>query len=183
MTPAARCVAGSLKGARDATASLRNPLRNRTQRGHAMLELAFSAALMVTCLTGTLQFGYTFYVYDKLVSAVGNGGRYAAQRTYRAATPQDLEKGEAAIRNMVVYGDPEPAADAVPLAPGLTPAQVEVSYVGGEAGAPSAVDVSIVNYTVHAVAGSFTFNRRPFVEFPFVGRYAPGEKEPLEREP
>jgi hypothetical protein len=152
-----------------------------------MLELAFSAALMVTCLTGTLQFGYTFYVYDKLVSAVGNGGRYAAQRTYRAATPEDLEKGKAAIRNMVVYGDPEPGPGAAPLAPGLTPAQVDVSYVGAGAsagsGAPSAVDVSIVNYTVHAVAGSYTFNRRPFVEFPFVGRYAPGEQEPSGREP
>jgi hypothetical protein len=44
----------------------------RGQRGHAMLELAASAAVMVACLGGTFQFGYTFYVYNQLVTAVGN---------------------------------------------------------------------------------------------------------------
>ena len=70
-----------------------------------MLELAVSAAVMISCLAGTFQFGYTFYVYNQLVTAVGNGGRYAAMRTYRAASAQDVEKGAQAIRNMVVYGD------------------------------------------------------------------------------
>src|SRR4051794_12236397 len=71
------------------------------QKGHAMIELALSATLMMSFLAGTFQFGYTFYVYNQLVTAVGNGGRYAAIRTYRAATPQDVEKGAAAIRNFV----------------------------------------------------------------------------------
>ena len=43
----------------------------RRDRGHAMLELAISASVMVTCLVGTFQFGYTFYVYNQLVTAVG----------------------------------------------------------------------------------------------------------------
>ena len=62
----------------------------KRQRGHAMIELAISAAVMVSCLGGTVQFGYTFYIYNELVSAVGNGGRYAAMRTYRAASPADI---------------------------------------------------------------------------------------------
>ncbi len=59
-------------------------MRNR-QSGHAIIELALSAGVMVAFLGGTFEFGYTFYVYNQLVSAVGNGGRYAAQqRSYHA---------------------------------------------------------------------------------------------------
>ena len=92
----------------------------RGQQGHAILELALSAAVMVSCLAGTFQFGYSFYIYDQLVTAVGNAGRYAATRTYRAATEDDLEKGRTAIRNMVVFGEAKPAPDAAPIVPGLT---------------------------------------------------------------
>jgi hypothetical protein len=153
-------------------------MRNRHRKGHAMLELALSAAVMISCLTGTFQFGYTFYVYNELVTAIGDAGRYAAMRTYRAASSDDLEKGKAAIRNMAVYGTPTPLTNAAPTAPGLTPQQVEVKYVvPKDGGAPTAVDVFISNYTVQAVAGSFRFDKRPLAEFPFVGRYAPSEKE------
>src|ERR1019366_8945876 len=96
------------------------------QKGHAMLELALSAGVMVTCLAGAFQFGYTFYVYNQLVTAVGNGARYAAQRTYRAASAQDVERGNTAIRNLVVYGDSQPVPDAAPVVRNLKPEQVEV---------------------------------------------------------
>jgi len=148
------------------------------ERGHAMLELAVSAVVMVSCLAGTFQFGYTFYVYNQLVTAVGNGGRYAAMRTYRGATDQDVEKGNRAIRNMVVYGDARPAADAAPVVANLSPDQVDVRWVMGRDGAPEAVGLSIRNYTVHAVFKSFAFSGRPGVEFPYLGKYAPAEREP-----
>ena len=77
-----------------------------------MIELAVSAGVMVSCLAGTFQFGYTFYIYNQLVTAVGNGGRYAAMRTYRAASEAISKKANAAIRNMVVYGDAHPAPSA-----------------------------------------------------------------------
>jgi Flp pilus assembly protein TadG len=152
-------------------------MRRAKQSGHAMIELAVSAAVMISCLGGTFQFGYTFYVYNQLVTAVGNGARYAAQRTYRAATPADVEKGNAAIRNMVVFGDAQPASDAAPVVKGLTTAQVDVKWGPEETGAPSTVTVAIKNYTVDAVFKTFTFAGRPAVEFPHVGRYAPGESE------
>ncbi len=150
----------------------------KSERGHAMLELAISAGVLVTCLAGTFQFGYTFYVYNQLVSAVGNGARYASQRTYRAATPDDVDRGKAAIRNMVVYGDPQPSTDASPMVVGLKPEQVNVEWVAGKEGAPQAVDVSIHDYMVDAIFRAYTFDGKPFVEFPFIGRYAPGEREP-----
>ena len=143
-----------------------------------MIELAVSAAVMVTFLAGTFQFGYTFYIYNQLVSAVGNGARYAAQRTYRAATDRDIERGNQAIRNLVVYGDTQPAPDAVPVAANLGPQNVEVRWVLSGDGAPAAVDVAIRGFTVDAAFQVFPFEGRPSVEFPFVGRYAPGESEP-----
>jgi len=143
-----------------------------------MIELALCAGLMVTCLGGTFEFGYTFYVYNQLVTAVGNGGRYAALRIYRAATADDVERGKTAIRNMVVYGDSRPAPDAAPLVAHLKPEQIKVEWIPGESGAPSAVNVSLIDYHVDAVFGQFKFAGRPGVEFPFVGRYAPTESEP-----
>jgi len=146
----------------------------RCESGHAMIELAFSATVMVACLAGTFQFGYTFYVYNQLVTAVGNGGRYAATRTVRA----EVDKAEIAIRNMVVYGDPQPATEAQPAVAGLTPQQVEVRWVKDESGALSAVGVSIREFPVNAMFRTFTFSGRPGVEFPYVGKYAPEEHEP-----
>jgi hypothetical protein len=148
------------------------------QRGHAMIELAVSAGVMVACLAGTVQFGYTFYIYNQLVTAVGNGGRYGAMRTLRAATPADIEKGKAAIRNMVVYGDTHPAPNALPQVANLKPSQVEVAVFMDDSGHPESVDVSIIDYTVDAAFGMFRFTGRPSVEYPFVGRFAPTENEP-----
>ena len=153
-------------------------MKRPPESGHAMLELAVCAAVMVSFLAGTFQFGYTFYIYNQLVTAVGNGGRYAAQRTFRAGTPWDIERGNAAIRNMVVYGDSQPVADAAPVVPNLKPEQVEVQWVTAGQGAPKAIDVFIHRYTLNAVFRAFTFEGRPSVEFPYVGRYAPSESEP-----
>ena len=169
------------------------PTRTR-ERGHAMLELAISASVMVTCLMGTFQFGYTFYVYNQLVTAVGNGGRYAAMRTWHGtsgASDQDVEMGNRAIRNMVVYGDPEPSPDASPVVVKLKPEQVEVRWImsdksdakGDEKGAPAAVNISIRGYTVDAVFKTFTFTGKPAVEFPFVGQLAAFQPKPAEPKP
>lgn len=152
--------------------------RRAHQRGHAMIELAVSAAVMLSCVAGTVQFGYTFYVYNQLVTAVGNGGRYAAMRTYRAAGSRDVEKGKDAIRNMVVFGDPRPAVGVLPQVANLKPEQVQVDWVMDEAGKPAAVNVSIIDYTVDAAFGMFRFTGKPAVEYPFVGRFAPAESEP-----
>jgi Flp pilus assembly protein TadG len=150
----------------------------KSQKGHAMIELAVSAAVMVTFLAGTFQFGYTFYIYNQLVNSVGNGARYAAQRTYRAATDRDIERGNQAIRNLVVYGDAQPASDAASVIPNLKPEHVEVRWVLNGDGAPAAVDVAIHGFSVDAAFQAFPFDGRPSVEFPYVGRYAPGESEP-----
>ena len=156
-------------------------MRRRAQSGHVMVELALAAGVMLSALAGTFQFGYSFYVYNQLVTAVGNGARYASTRTYRAATPGDLEKGKTAIRNMVVYGDPHPAAGATSVARELAPENVRVEWVSSgviSGDAPEAVRISIVSYKVNAIFGAMTLDGRPAAEFPFLGRYAPGDQEP-----
>jgi hypothetical protein len=149
----------------------------RSERGHIMLELAASAGVLMATLAGSFQFGYSFYVYNELVTAIGNGARYASQRTYRGATPEDLERGRLAIRNMVVFGNPHPAPDAKPVAPDLKPEQVRVEWVMSE-GVPAAVDVSIGEYRVNGIFGTVDLKNRPSVEFPYLGRFAPSEHEP-----
>ena len=147
------------------------------ERGHAMLELAISAGVMVSCLVGTFQFGYTFYTYNQLVTAAGNGARDAAQRTYRTGS-EDVERGNSAIRNMVVYGDAQPAPEAAPVIPKLTPAEIEVRWELAGDGTPLNVNVAIKGYTTDGIFLSFTFVGRPSVLFPYVGKYAPGERNP-----
>lgn len=148
----------------------------KRERGHAMLELAISAGVMVSGLVGTFQFGYTFYTYNQLVTAVGNGARYAAQRTYRTGS-EDVERGNAAIRNMVVYGDAQPAPETTPVVPKLTPAEVEVRWELAGNGTPLNVNVAIKGYSTDAIFRSFTFDGRPSVQFPYVGKYAAGGRE------
>ena len=137
-------------------------MSRRHQRGHAMLELAISAGVMVTCLGGTFQFGYTFYVYNQLVSAVGNGARYASVRPVSS----DPDADKAAIRNMVVYGESKPSPNAVPVVRNLKPEQVQVEYAQDGA----TVRVAIQGYKVDAVFGEFEFSGRPGVEFPVVAQ-------------
>jgi Flp pilus assembly protein TadG len=136
-------------------------MRKHTQRGHAILELALSAGVMVACLAGTFQFGYTFYVYNQLVSAVGNGARYASVKPMTG----DEEADRNAVRNMVVYGASNPAPYAAPVVPNLRPEQVEVAFDNES----QAVRVAIRNYEVNALFAKYGFDGRPAVEFPIIG--------------
>ena len=156
---------------------MNTPGTKKWQRGHAMLELAVAISMMTTVLIGTVQFGYAFYAYNQLVTAVGEGARYAAQRTYRSASEDDLRRGAEAVRNMVIYGNPHPAADAQPVIPGLQTENIEVTWKQKGGAAPEFVGVSVRHFAMNAVFRSFTFDQKPAVEYPFVGRFAPQEKE------
>lgn len=141
-------------------------MKNR-RAGHAMIELAACAAVMLACVAGTFGFGYTFYVYNQLVTAVGNGARYAAGVEHSDAS-------DTAVRNMVVYGVPQPEAADRPVVSGLTAENVDIQWMLDH-GAPAAVDVSIRNFSIDALFAKFTFNARPGVEFPYIGPAAPAQ--------
>lgn len=144
--------------------------RRRERRGNALVEFALSFGLLFAVFAGVFQFGYTYYVYNILLSAVRGGARYASVRVYDSGTSTPSSAYLTAVRNTVVYGNPSGSGQA--LAPGLTPQNVSVT-VDMEKNVPARITVAISSYTVDSVVQSFTLTNKPKLTFPFTGRFAP----------
>ena len=145
-------------------------LARRGQRGNAIIEFALSFGLFFAVFSGVFQFGYAFYLYNSLESAVRSGVRYASLRTYDSATATPSAAYLTAVQNMVVYGDP--AGSGQSAAPGLTPANVTLTVTMAN-NVPALVAVGITNYTINGVMKSFTLTSKPKATFPYMGRFAP----------
>ena len=131
-------------------------MRRRRQAGSALIELAGALILLVTLLTGIFQTGYSFYTYDVLVNAVRAGGRYASLAAPRSSNSAELSK---AVRNLVVYGDPQAVAGKS-IVPGLEPREVEVVLQ------PASVTVSVRGFVIDALFTKVRLDGRPTVTFP-----------------
>ena len=146
------------------------------RRGSAMVEFAISAVVLMAVFTGTFQFGYTFYVYNRLIMGVSAATRYASQKSLTNDNDTSVPSSFSTdVKNMAVYGTASPDAGDPPIAPGLSPANVEVtvSFVGAGTpqNRPSTVRVRIINYQVNAVFRTFTFTNRPSLTMPYLGSY------------
>lgn len=94
----------------------------RSERGASILELAIVATIFFTLLFGVLEFGRLFWTHNALRDASRRGTRYAIVRKDDASSIQ-------AVKNMVVYGDPNAnPATAQPIISGLSTANVLVEY-------------------------------------------------------
>ena len=60
--------------------------RRSNQRGNTLVEFALSFSLLVPVFLGVYEFGYAFYVYNEMQTAVRSGARYASRRVYDSAT-------------------------------------------------------------------------------------------------
>jgi len=150
----------------------------RSRKGNAMLEFALSASVLIPAVIGTFQFGYGLYTYNRLQSAVDNGGRYAAMRTYRTLLGStDTDKVKLAIKNVVVYGTPSPTDSSVAAVPGLGTGNVNVAFTLSS-GIPVSVTVNISSFTIDTIFSSYALTGKPVVTFPYLGRYATEESEP-----
>ena len=149
--------------------------QNTARRGNAIIEFALSATLLFTMLFGTFQFGYTFYVYNQLQAAIRSGVRYASLRPYTLQGTSCPEKIASAVKNVVVYGEPDPAHSVLPIVKGLSTSKVDVTYALDAAGVPTDVTVKVNTFTIDAVVKTFTFSNKPYANIPFFGRYAPAE--------
>ena len=129
----------------------------KRQTGSALIEFAGSLILLVTLLTGIFQLGYTFYTYENLIHAVRAGARFASLRAPGSSNDADFAKS---VRNLVVYGDPQAAANAKPIALGLTPENVELALQ------PAAATVSLHGYAIDALFAKVRLDGRPTVTFP-----------------
>ena len=150
--------------------------RRRAQGGNVMLEFAIGAGVLVAVFTGTFQFGYNFYRYNTLATAVSNGARYASLKPYDSTTTTPSDAFLAAVQNMVVYGDPTGTA-TTPVSPGLTTANVKLTVTFSSStpgkGVPTFVTVSLSNYTLNAVFVQTTYNTKPQVTYAYQGVYSP----------
>ena len=157
--------------------------RRRSRAGNAMIELALGATVLGTVFASAFEYGYIFYQYNFLYNAVNNGGRYASMYPYDASSPDYTTNPTShfgpAVQDMVAYGDPSGASTS-PVLKNLGTSNVTISVTGtGDSTAtpstwvPSTIKVSISNYTISGIFGSYTFNGKPSVTYPFVGNYIP----------
>jgi Flp pilus assembly protein TadG len=153
--------------------------RGKSQRGNSLVEFALSSSVLILSYTGAFQFGFGFYRYNVLESAVSNGAKYASTRTYRClAGSTDITKVKTSIQNVVVYGTPSPGSDSTSVIPGLQAANISVEYALNAQQLPQSVTVRVQSFTIDAVFKTITLTNKPYAAFPFVGRYAPEESEP-----
>src|SRR5690349_18070475 len=113
------------------------------RRGSAMVELAASAPLLLIVFSACFQYGYYFYVYNRLESAVRAGARYASRRSYDSNTSTPSTAFTTAVTNMVVYGSP--TAGTQPVVPGLASGNIKLSVTMLD-GVPSQMKVYITGY-------------------------------------
>src|SRR5689334_14079020 len=131
--------------------------RLSSESGNAVIELALSLPVLVGLFLGTLQFGYSFFIYNELEQAVRAGARYASMRSYGSTSATPDSAYLAAVQNVVVLANP--AGGDKPIVPGLTTAHVTVA-VSMLHGVPSAVTVAINNYRLPQIIGSILLTNK-----------------------
>jgi Flp pilus assembly protein TadG len=131
------------------------------RRGSALIEFAGSLILLSTLFAGIFQIGFTFYTYESLVNAVRSGARYASLQSNAENTisPEYAQS----IRNLVVYGDPRPAAGARSIVPGLAPENIELVM------SPVTATVSVRGFAIDSVFSKVKLDGRPTITFPVTG--------------
>jgi Flp pilus assembly protein TadG len=139
----------------------------RRSKGNALVEFALGFPVLFVILAGTFQFGYSFYVVNRIESTVRSAARYGALRPYSGSNGVPSADYITAVRNYAVTGDPTLSSPAV--TPGLTAGHVDVSvtYVNG---VPDRVNVAIKGYAIDAVFGRITLSGRPYASFRYAGR-------------
>jgi hypothetical protein len=109
------------------------------ERGVQLLELAIVLPILLVLFGAVAEFGRYFYEYTTAAKAARVGARYLVSKSVNSAINY-----EAQAKNLVVFGNI--AGTGSPVLPGLSIANVDVQYIGGTAGVPDMVKVSIVNY-------------------------------------
>lgn len=107
------------------------------ERGAALIELAIGATVFFTAVFAILEFSRLLWTHNALADAARRGTRYAAVNLQNATN----------VKNVVVYGEPNPAEGAIPVVNGLTTSNVEVVYSGNFGVKQGTVSIRITGYT------------------------------------
>ncbi|HEX8458577.1 MAG TPA: TadE/TadG family type IV pilus assembly protein [Pyrinomonadaceae bacterium] len=125
-----------LKLSRQFTRARRRAFAWRSERGSQLVELAIVMPVLLVLLGATAEFGRFFYTYTTLLKGTRAATRYLVSQPPGA--------GDAAARNLLVYGNT--AGTGTPVASGLTTANVKIS-VTKKGGATETQTVEIQNFT------------------------------------
>ena len=139
-------------------------IKNKSERGNALLEFALGWSILWALFAGIYQFGYSFYVYNTVLTSVANAAELGSKMTYDTASPTTYSD---ALKNMVVYGST--TAGTTPIVRGLATSNVTVT-VNLAGTIPSDLTITINNYTIDAVFTTFTFNGKPRATTVFMGQ-------------
>jgi Flp pilus assembly protein TadG len=136
----------------------------KSERGNALLEFALGFAVLWALFAGLYQFGYSFYVYNAVMTSVENAAELGSKMTYDTANPSHFTT---AVTNMVLYGNT--TAGTNPIVPGLSSSNVTVS-LNLQNSIPTDVTVSISNYSVDCLFTKFNFNGKPRATAVYMGQ-------------
>ena len=136
----------------------------KSQRGSALLEFALSFSVFWALFAGVYQFGYSFYVYNVLLTSVGNAAELGSKMTYDTGNTGQYTT---ALTNMVVYGST--TQGTTPVVPGLASSNVTVN-VNTVSTIPTDISISINSFTVDAVFTKFTFAGKPRATAVYMGQ-------------
>jgi hypothetical protein len=139
-------------------------IKNKSERGNALLEFALGWSILWALFAGIYQFGYSFYVYNTVLTSVANAAELGSKMTYDTASPTTYSD---ALKNMVVYGST--TAGTTPIVRGLATSNVTVT-VNLAGTIPTDVTITINNFTIDAVFTNFTFNGKPRATTVFMGQ-------------
>jgi Flp pilus assembly protein TadG len=144
---------------------MRSVCSRRRQKGNTAIEFVLSFTVLWLMFSGVFTFGYTMYLYNGLLTQIGQGASYAARQDFDMRDPSTFQS---VLKNVVVYGNA--AGTGAPVVPGLTTSNVRITWTTvGSSSVPETVSVAIINYTSNAVFQSFTFNDKPKATVRYVG--------------
>jgi Flp pilus assembly protein TadG len=138
--------------------------RQKKQGGGTIVEFALGIGLLWLLFSGVYQFGYSFYIYNRLQLSVSNAAMYASMTTYDASYP---DKFTTTIKNLVVYGTV--TAGTKPIVPGLTASNVQI-ILNPVAGLPTVVTIRIRNYQIASIFAKYMLQDKPRVTTLFIGQ-------------
>jgi Flp pilus assembly protein TadG len=117
---------------------MKRTINRINEEGKALVEFAIVGTVFLTVMFGVIEVGRLYWTHNALRDAARRGVRYAAIRRNDSA-------GQQAVKNMVVYGNPN--GGTTPVVSGLTTSNVGLEYVNYEGvELSSRATVKISNY-------------------------------------
>jgi Flp pilus assembly protein TadG len=137
--------------------------KKNSERGHAVVELAFVWSFLWLLITGVYQYGNAFFIYSRLEAAASNAAMLGSRLNYDVADSGASLTTQ--VKNMAVYGTP--SGGTTPLVPSLTTANVDVNFTPSSY--PNYVTVTIQNYTITNLFQNVALPNKPRVTAAYVG--------------